>query len=486
MERLRASRLSPIPGNSGNGRDNVFPTVLEEPVTPGSEDPGHNNPTLGESPTENNNCSGAGNNSGHLFRKHRRRLPLVQPANLAKNRSSRSFDSGISCLLQHQSSEPGSPGPISDPGNLPGSPNHISSSRQSYMSSSPCNSPGPRSPRLPGLGCSRQPPLSPRLQPAIPVSSCAGTGFFGPSFIHRRFSEQTESYSVKSSEDSDSSPPTEASPPPGNGTGGSSSPGPPTSPILRVSRRMLPETPKSPYNVWEQSRDSLDSGVYSRSTTCDSYQTSGGRTTSGGSPILSSTSPPTLARHSWRRGGVARLPEPPINSNINSNSGSTQEISSSNLIEESSKRVHFESNNASPSTRNRLGLLASLKNTYNSKLEQSPVKTGTSGILTKLHEKLAGTRSSPSQPCSPLSNLDVPKLRDLKSHSFPPPFKGDKSSCSSQETSGSSNGIALVSESVVINSSSTDSSSNEFETADDRRKRWLIHNHSSSTFVSTG
>lgn len=285
MERLRNSRLSPIPASS-SASNAVFPTVLEE----NSSDNPDLETTVTNTQSERENM--------HLFRKHRRRLPLVQPCNISKNRSSRSFDSGISCLLQSSEREPGSPaantaGPIqSDPGNLPGSPNHISSTRQSYMS--PCNSPGgPRSPRF-----RNAPPTSPRPH-APPLANT----FFGS---NRRFSEQAESYSTKSSEDSDSSPPTEPSPPPN-----SNSP-PPTSPILRVSRRMLPETPKSPYNVWQQSRDSLDSGVYSRSTTCDSYP---GR--KSGSPILSSTSPPTLARHSWRR-GVARLPEPPVNSNSSS------------------------------------------------------------------------------------------------------------------------------------------------------------------------
>ena len=317
MERLRTSRLSPIPtSSSSGGGGNVFATVLEEPLSGnnlnnGSSNDLPNHPPLGDSPTDNGNAAGH-----HLFRKpHRRRLPLVQPCNISKNRSSRSFDSGISCLLQSSMpshhpatiAEAGSPGPISSEvgghmGLPPGSPSHISSSRQSYISS-PCNSPGPRSPRF------RHQPLSPRLHPAT-ASGVHSGAFFGSSF-NRRYSEQPESYSLKSSEDSDSnSPPTEPSPPPLGGgvafNGNGSSPPPPTSPILRVSRRMLPEPPKTPYHVWEQSRDSLDSGVYSRSTTCDSYP---GR--KSGSPILSSTSPPTLARHSWRR-GVARLPEPPI------------------------------------------------------------------------------------------------------------------------------------------------------------------------------
>ena len=465
---------------------------------------------VGESPTESN---------GHVFRKHRRRLPLVQPIS-RNSRSSRSFDSGISCLL---SSEPGSPGPNSD---HIGSPNHISS-RQSYISS-PCNSPGPRSPRL---GMLRN-PLSPR--PHVPAGFC---GFFP-----RRFSEQAESYpnSTKSSDDSDSSPPTtEPSPPPLNGGNGSP---PPTSPILRVSRRMLPETPKSPYNVWQQSRDSLDSGVYSRSTTCDSFP---GRNNPG-SPVLSSTSPPTLTRHSWRRGGVARLPEPPINNHQDSSTSSFED----------NKRVHFETNHlqnnsginsgisgtpsvatttvpagtcntppppslpvsgSSPAKSRSVSLLTSLKNTYQAKLDHSPVKSGTSGIFKSLHEKLAATRSSPvpgSTANSALSNLDVPKLRDLKSHSFPP--------IPNFTTTTTNNLISENNINATINNETTKSdtypspvvqqehpssiidnlcSKNSYDTShyyydtedteeltsyivestDDRRRKWLLSNHNTYT-----
>ena len=617
MERLRTSRLSPIPTAS-----NVFPTVLEEPVTPSEIDDDNPDPRarvgssiLGSSPTANgagadpNPGSSQNQQTGHLFRKHRRRLPLVQPCNISKNRSSRSFDSGISCLLQSSAGagnavaagtsgtglpvDPGSPGPIaSDPGYNPGSPNHISCSRQSYMSSSPCNSPGPRSPRvLPDTNRLHGTPTSMLASSSAgPVGG--GPGFFGPSFNSRRFSEQVESYSTSkgSSEDSDSSPPTEPSPPPLNGgSSGGHSPPPPTSPILRVSRRMLPETPKTPYNVWQQSRDSLDSGVYSRSTTCDSYP---GR--KSGSPILSSTSPPTLARHSWRRAGVARLPEPPISSTMTgdgppatapsatppiipaTSAGSTYVENSGcgSQIEDSSKRVHFEPNqncnqqnpapagSASPSTKSRMGLLASLKNSYNSKImesQSSPVKSS-AGILTKLHEKLAGTRSLGSNTpntvqnnlynaCgqnnlqlnqqhnqhntlilnsnsanssqnynNALSNLDVPKLRDLKSHSFPPPFSNSSSNMSQKTcqtattvtsgycvsvchpaVGGSSASVSASSTGGETNTSSfadapinslTDSSnsptSQDFETTDDRRKRWqLLHDHSSAAFIAT-
>ena len=552
MERLR-TRVSPIPSSSSN----VFPTVLEEPVTPSDEHPdsvgsrsggsGKSSTefcTVGESPTESSgsgSCNGISSNGQHMFRKHRRRLPLVQPIS-RNSRSSRSFDSGISCLLT--SSEPGSPGP-----DHIGSPNHISS-RQSYISS-PCNSPGPRSPRL---GMVRN-PLSPR--PHVPGGFC---GFFP-----RRFSEQIESYhhSTKSSDDSDSSPPTtEPSPPP---NGSSSSP-PPTSPILRVSRRTLPETPKSPYNLWQQSRDSLDSGVYSRSTTCESFP---GRASnnSSGSPVLSSTSPPTLTRHSWRR-GVARLPEPPVNnqhtnSQINKphqqlqHQTTIQQIADAN--EEHKRIVHFDAiNNQSssatpcstssstltttsnlihqqglhqlphqhqlqqqgvtlppPSTtpspvpgsparsQRSLSLLTSLKNTYQAKIDHSPVKTGT-GILNKLHEKLAATRSSPVSGSSvALSNLEVPKLRDLKSHSFPPiPFT---TNCSNTTSTNENTTIetqsdtyynpitqALVNQHYPIDHSNyycydteeTESYIVKLESTDDRRRKWLLAsgNHDGDTY----
>ena len=165
---------------------------------------------------------------------------------------------------------------------------------------------------------------------------------------------------------------------------------------------------------------------------------------------------------------------------------STSEILNS---EDSSKRVHFENNasSASPSTKSRIGLLASLKNTYSSKLEQSPVKSG-SGILTKLHEKLSGTRSSPDPvgppPVGPvgggstgaLANLDVPKLRDLKSHSFPPPFSSDK-----KENVAPS--VEPITADLTDTSDSTPSQDFE-DTPDDRRRRWLLT--SSSLVVNTG
>ena len=185
-----------------------------------------------------------------------------------------------------------------------------------------------------------------------------------------------------------------------------------------------------------------------------------------------------------------------------------------------------------------MGLFASLRNTCSNKLEQSsPVKSG-SGILTKLHEKLAATRSSPS----PLSNLDVPKLRELKSHSFPPPLSASEKagnapyvvanhhveSASStmiqvQNTNGccrhpmgsstaanyanynnAAEMMTITNPSQIINSSSggsagesTSSSTSVLpgnyyedtfglsaaaepvETTDERRKRWLMYNHTS-------
>ena len=92
----------------------------------------------------------------------------------------------------------------------------------------------------------------------------------------RNATSPSPSYSTSSM--SSDSPPNVASPP-----------NSPTSPMLRVSRRMLPETPKmsmmtsrdvksfdkgcrqrSKFFSELSSRDSLDSGVFSRSTTCDS------------------------------------------------------------------------------------------------------------------------------------------------------------------------------------------------------------------------
>jgi hypothetical protein len=176
---------------------------------------------------------------------------------------------------------------------------------------------------------------------------------------------------------------------------------------------------------------------------------------------------------------VARLPEPPVNNQqiitsapatitavptdpppgggggpaVENLANLPATMASTNI--EDQKRVHFEAVNSvsgrgSPAHKQHssrsVSLLTSLKNTYQAKLDHSPVKSGTSGILNKLHEKLAATRSNPasgggnvtgsngtssstsgsgysSAHVPPLSNLDVPKLRDLKSHSFPPiPF----------------------------------------------------------------
>ena len=135
------------------------------------------------------------------------------------------------------------------------------------------------------------------------------------------------------------------------------------------------------------------------------------------------------------------------------------------------KRVHFENNSATPTTMTKMGLLASLKNTCSSKLEHSsPVKSG-SGILTKLHEKLAGTRSSP--PISALSNLDVPKLRELKSHSFPPQgFNVQPIITTDQNTNSDTQQI--ISTDIHLNLDNADAAE---ETTDERRKRWLLHNH---------
>ncbi len=537
MERLR-TRVSPIPTTAAPTA-NVFPTVLEEPLSP-SDDPGggeHGIPMLpGDSPTEM-----------PMVRKPRRRLPCV---NAAATRSSRSFDSGISHLLTTSDQAGQPPPPGTGTGTGTGNPDqNISSTRQStlvssasnYLSAStpPCNSPGPppRSPNrllstasaspafsrsLSNNGVIKPPPLSASSASCSSPSAIVNGG--GPPvsptykihqrpgvFNSRRFSSSdhnenngsmfnfstsrtlspnnlssypnstksspvlrasppvlTSSHSLPSNE-SDSSPPTVPSP---------TSPGPsPASPVLRVSRRMLPEPPKrqvggsnggiplrsangsvsgstNPASGW-QSRDSLDSGVYSRSTTCDSAASTnyGGHSApppasrqSTDSPVLRSKSPPPqLARHSWRRtSGIARLPEPPT-------SAAAASCSTPPNAATMAKSVHFNSGDSEkepPGTATKR-LLASLKSHYNnsraSSTEQSPVKhaqnsSGGTGseerpsLLTRLHEKLAATRSHPNhrtvnmQTGSGQDNLDVPKLRDLKSHSFPPPINNDTSS----------------------------------------------------------
>jgi len=191
-------RLSPIPPGG-----HQFPTVpeLEEPTTPSSED------------LENFGCSDNMNYSvvtnspktsereGVGHRKQRRRLPFISTTTLTKNRSSRSFDSGISNLL----SDSGSPSPPL-PGEKEQDPHpynqgeaiisHRSGYSTSYLSSqSPTSSPVPaRSPVTPSKRASfhaynRSSPAQlpkPPVPPNSPSYKHTKPGFFSA----RRFSEQ--------------------------------------------------------------------------------------------------------------------------------------------------------------------------------------------------------------------------------------------------------------------------------------------------------
>ena len=511
--RLSPNRKSPIPASA-------FPTVLEEP-------------TADDDKFSPDGGGGGSGSPGGDMRKHRRRLPLLSTA-LTKNRSSRSFDSGISHLLSSSDLRNGSPSP----------PDDVSTNRQSTYSpcASPAQHPPPRSPlRPPPLHAHQLPPpfsrsLSSNLtiksanQPPIsPTFKAQKPGLFGS----RRYSENGTSQdssgvfnfsrtlspisypnSTKSSpvmraspalagttsHDSDSSPP---SPPVSPGVHGSSSP-------LRASRRMLPETPKSTQmsrdfattrigllstsprssycttgshnyqqsptvttsattSVWQSisSRDSLDSGVYSsRSTTCDSSISGGSNNANSRtltSPIISTTareSSPSSPR-TWRRG--ARLPETPaiqggdwettyasIMSTERLKSLPSQDSSEdSDYLRDyhSSRRVHFDSlpttttmassshcDISSSSTTSNLGSVgrsASSSNSYMVNNRYTFTYKGRRSVT--LQDETSTYRSDYEDSIinghgyqSPKTEaLDVPKLKELKSHSFPPPWGGE-------------------------------------------------------------
>ena len=91
VDRRPVRRLSPIPPSAH------FPTVIEEPATPSREESGPF-----PDPLNYREAEGEGN------LKHRRRLPYIS-TNMTKNKSSRSFDSGISCLLSGGSGSPSPP-----------------------------------------------------------------------------------------------------------------------------------------------------------------------------------------------------------------------------------------------------------------------------------------------------------------------------------------------------------------------------------------
>jgi len=547
-------RLSPIPPTG-----QPFPTVpeLEEPTTPSSED------------LENMVCSDNMNYSvvtnspktserevvGH--RKQRRRLPFISSTTLTKNRSSRSFDSGISNLLS-DSGSPSPPLPGEKEHEGEGSISHRSGNSTSYLSSqSPTSSPVPaRSPVTPSKRASfhaynRSSPAQlpkPPVPPNSPSYKHSKPGFFSA----RRFSEQNsigmetasnfsnsrtlspisvspssninKSPSPSYSSSSKSSPQLRGSPilrPSYSLHSNESSGSPPKSPdtcsplsptssppVSRVSRRMLPETPlkqsvskelptsrmggttsravlgsvRDPNPncdypekriAWQPvtSHDSLDSGVYSRSNTSDSVREtlSCYSRANTSSPILNTNSPTLTRHHSWRKSYGAKLPEPPSSTTLEFDSifqNRRQSLPGGQQNERLSNDV--EGLNLTPKrTYDNL----SKSNGFSSHEARCPAEPryppydGDATLKYIIHDRPG------LHPCSnnrdhtdciesalevDSGGLEVPKLRELKSHSFPPPW-----SCEAQEGGG-------------LNQPSGQHPCPTHDSADEKRKRWIF------------
>ena len=474
VEPAQLRRHSPIPPTQ------PFPTVpeLEEPNTPGGateeeqvviqtevrEAQSHHLPTR----------EGSG-------RKHRRRLPFISTAALIKSRSSRSFDSGISNLLS-DSGSPSPPLPGEDPRaeiEEPVAPRNVASSL--FANASPSASPGPpRSPVTPSKRASfhaitrtvpAQLPRTPNPpnSPSYKVQSGSKPGFFSA----RRLSEQnghhaaenggalgrtlspisvpqspglTKSPSPVYSSSSKSSPQLQGSPilrPSNSLHSNESSSSPPKSPdtysplspaasppVSRISRRLLPETPSTPTHVakelpkarpgagvrkiaWQlvTSHDSLDSGVYSRSNTTDSVRDSVAtfaRATSSPALPPAVTASPTLARHhSWRKSTGARLPELP---SLPQEQTRRQSLPGAQQCE---VRLHSDSVE---------GLNLTPKRTCDGAAREQ--------VTRDLEERWVD-QARRREDCDGVANslaagLEVPRLRELKSHSFPPPWDADE------------------------------------------------------------
>jgi len=351
VERRPVRRLSPIPPTQHH-----FPTVIEEPATPSQEEndnfgevmltyrEGEGEPTLhyeggrdGGVHYDGGREGGPGQYDGGREgeggnHKHRRRLPYIS-SNMTKNKSSRSFDSGISCLLSS-----GSPSP----------PLNNDRDGSKATLNSPLASPVPsRSPVTPSKRASFH------ALPTRPTQKLCGS----PSSPYkqsklallagRRLSEQTESsnslgrnlspISVKTCSSYAKSPsPSYTSSPQLHGlpvlrasyslhsnesigsppkTPDIASPLSPAAspPLLRLSRRVLPETPghkvglsggkgrmlntdlEKKYKNTLVSHDSLDSGVYSRSNTAESVNCC----------YRTNTSSPTYTRQlAWRKSNI--------------------------------------------------------------------------------------------------------------------------------------------------------------------------------------
>ena len=558
-------RLSPIPPGG-----HQFPTVpeLEEPTTPSSED------TENMASTENMNYSVITNSpktserEGVGHRKQRRRLPYISSTTLTKNRSSRSFDSGISNLL----SDSGSPSPP-----LPGEKeqevhpcnqgeaiiSHRSGYSTSYLSSqSPTSSPVPaRSPVTPSKRASfhaynrsspAQLPKTP-VPPNSPSYKHTKPGFFSA----RRFSEQNsigmetgsnfstsrtlspisvspssninKSPSPSYSSSSKSSPQLRGSPvlrPSYSLHSNESSGSPPKSPdmcsplsptssppISRISRRMLPETPmkqsaskelptsrigtnsrivmgpvrdSNPNSdfaekriAWQPvtSHDSLDSGVYSRSNTSDSVREtlSCYSRANTSSPILNTNSPTLARHHSWRKSYGAKLPEPPSSSTLEFDTvfqnrrqslpGGQQNERLSNDVEGLNLTPKRTYDNLSKSNGISSHDARCADTRFSSQCDTTPKYI--------IHDRAGNHPASNDRndiDCAEIAleienhGLEVPKLRELKSHSFPPPWN-----CEAQE--------GEVNQAVNPGAAQHPCLAHPHQghdSADEKRKRWIF------------
>ena len=648
MDRLR-SRLSPMPSN-GSAATPAFPTVLEESTNVSGE---HRlNADGGEvvvddkdldSPIIETNPLLA--NLGYRRQLHRRRLPLLTSANeavLSKSRSSRSFDSGISTLTSSATYRPSYSSYLTT----------ASNTSPPDSASPPVTTTSPRSPLAVSGLTSRNVQRSMSMQQSSPTynKSCGGRPTL---FSSRRYSDNDASPTKTTASSRNLSPiSVSKSPSPcysssksgpessGSPRNGSSSPGspnnnnsnnnkssscsahlPPSSPTLfrSGSRRMLPETPTRSSNVirqqmyppvssyiqrgertlaWQStlsSHDSLDSGVYSRSTTsADSSSHYRAMSSPSGfnKPNLD-TSPPL----SWRRSYGSRLSEQPppshhhiinhhrqIHSNVvhqphihghhpgdrhhyahrqySNNADSTSSLvdwesvsrrksfpsshyldddadddddlleppsgkydypmmgvpsvhmHSSSLLRNGNHHNHrvvhfdFERDDFSTSPASHLVLRSSTRSVPLPDVGGEPVDPVPGGG--------GGGRPSPVRPAAldttsadlddQEANLDVPKLKDLKSHSFPPPWardsreEGDEegdlnreesknhpqhspsssSTASSSTTASSSFMEPAAPLSRLILTSSTVGCHDLPFSADERRRRWLQYSQTIS------
>ena len=557
--RLSPSRLSPIsPGN-------LFPTVLEEPATPTDEYvppsdygqysrrhlPRRRLPLLSSNAIANSSRSFDSGISGLLSET----MSSPSPPRLASTDMTSDLPSSPFSSLSVTDNQT--------------SNNSTYSSYLTSTSSSPKRSP-PRRPYFQRSSTICNSPSSLQTSSAVPSSPTfkQRPSLFSSTGLTRRFSDNSDNgsshlrtLSPSSNHNSAKSSPSpilrtslslqsndsDTSPPP---TYPSSPPTSPGSPIFRASRRMLPEPPShlslgyprdlrinnastssssstsstvppKPYShlqkehAWPTltSHDSLDSGVYSRSTTSDSNghaRNLSSPVSSGGRIGLRGESPPV-----WRRSCVAssRLYEKGETKSdhrrrVDELYNNYSDIGSYNYGFTSGHvagpRVHFETINNSFDE----DATALSSNSYSNSRTFAKYDDNLEGSDT--HDRVLAysnphTLDTPpnesvrlAQEPAPVS-LDVPKLRDLKSHSFPPPWARDDEDKNDHRDSKN---ILLLQQTSNSSDSSTDASSDEFarsslhhhpylqhleqSSADERRKRWLFYTHtvSGSGYVS--